>query len=199
MQSLKLLLNRQTRQAALLLAAFAAVCIIAVSLIYLAVADKIEQQITQATLMQFRDIAPNLAIDDSLLDSEQSLTLGGHTVAHYQHKTKHQVQADFFKATTSKGYSGDITLLIGISADKQTLLGVRTLAHKETPGLGDKIETRISPWILSFSNTNISASHYAVRKDGGDFDAFTGATITPRAVTGLINDITAAWQQTSQP
>ncbi|MEN2900984.1 Ion-translocating oxidoreductase complex subunit G [Mannheimia haemolytica] len=61
------------------------------------------------------------------------------------------------------------------------ILGVRTLEHKETPGLGDKIETRVSDWILSFTNQLFSLENEAdwnVKKDGGKFDQFTGATIT---------------------
>ncbi len=59
------------------------------------------------------------------------------------------------------------------------------LEHRETPGLGDKIERRISDWILSFDGKSLTDSNqksWAVRKDGGDFAQFTGATITPRAV-----------------
>ena len=69
------------------------------------------------------------------------------------------------------------------------ILGVRVLEHKETPGLGDKIETRISDWILSFTNQQITQdnlSEWAVKKDGGQFDQFAGATITPRAVVNQV-------------
>ncbi|MBR9828764.1 MAG: electron transport complex subunit RsxG [Oceanospirillales bacterium] len=84
------------------------------------------------------------------------------------------------------GYSGDIELLIGIHADS-TLAGVRVLSHKETPGLGDKIELSKSDWILTFDNAEMAMSgddSWAVKKDGGRFDQFTGATITPRAIVG---------------
>ena len=69
------------------------------------------------------------------------------------------------------------------------VLGVRVLQHAETPGLGDKIETRISDWILSFAGKLFSLeneSSWAVKKDGGQFDQFTGATITPRAVVNNV-------------
>lgn len=82
------------------------------------------------------------------------------------------------------GYSGDIELLVGINADS-SLAGVRVLSHKETPGLGDKIELSKSEWILSFNNEEMATSgddSWAVQKDGGRFDQFTGATITPRAI-----------------
>ncbi len=86
------------------------------------------------------------------------------------------------------GYSGNISLLAAIRADG-TVLGVRTLAHKETPGLGDKIEIKRHPWILSFAGKAVESSddkRWAVKKDGGEFDQFTGATITPRAVVGAV-------------
>ncbi|MFH1871957.1 MAG: electron transport complex subunit RsxG [Pseudomonadota bacterium] len=82
------------------------------------------------------------------------------------------------------GYSGEIRLVMGIAADG-SLLGVRVLAHKETPGLGDKIEARKSDWILGFNGlslANTAADLWKVKKDGGRFDQFAGATITPRAV-----------------
>ena len=65
------------------------------------------------------------------------------------------------------------------------MLGVRVIEHHETPGLGDKIELRISNWILNFTHQSINEynlNEWAVKKDGGKFDQFSGATITPRAV-----------------
>jgi len=86
------------------------------------------------------------------------------------------------------GYAGAIRMLIGIAPDG-TVLGARVLSHTETPGLGDKIERRISPWIDGFqgrSLTDPGPKGWAVRKEGGDFDQFSGATITPRAVIGTV-------------
>ena len=91
------------------------------------------------------------------------------------------------------GYSGDIRMIVGIAGnDLRTVTGVRVLSHKETPGLGDKIDLRIDDWILSFDGQVFNRdqiTNWAVKKDGGQFDAFTGATITPRAV---INAVTQA-------
>lgn len=92
------------------------------------------------------------------------------------------------QATAPDGYSGAIQLLVG--ADFQgTVLGTRVTEHHETPGLGDKIETRISDWITHFAGKVIQGSDdatWAVKKDGGQFDQFTGATITPRAVVNAV-------------
>jgi electron transport complex protein RnfG len=88
------------------------------------------------------------------------------------------------------GYSGAIKLIIGVDVDG-TILGTRVLAHQETPGLGDKIDLRITDWVLGFSGKQVTEDNmneWAVRKDGGQFDSFTGATITPRAVVNAVKN-----------
>lgn len=91
--------------------------------------------------------------------------------------------------TAPDGYGGSINLLLGITVNGH-ISGVRVIPpHYETPGLGDKIELQKSNWILSFNGkslTNPAPQQWAVRKDGGVFDAFTGATITPRAVVQAV-------------
>jgi electron transport complex protein RnfG len=94
-------------------------------------------------------------------------------------------------ATAPDGYSGDIRMIVGINADG-TIAGVRVIDHKETPGLGDKIELKKNQWILSFNGKSLSSpeiSHWKVKKDGGDFDQFAGATITPRAVVNQVRRV----------
>ena len=95
------------------------------------------------------------------------------------------------------GYSGPIRLLIGVYADG-VLAGVRVLSHKETPGLGDPIELGRSDWVLSFTGKSLNnpdSKGWAVRKDGGVFDQFTGATITPRAVVKAARKFLGYFQQ----
>lgn len=99
-----------------------------------------------------------------------------------------KVRAYAVEATAPDGYSGKIRLLMGMTPEGE-ILGVRILEHNETPGLGDKIETRISDWILNFSHQKIdpqNLQNWAVKKDGGKFDQFAGATITPRAVVNQV-------------
>lgn len=79
------------------------------------------------------------------------------------------------------GYGGNINLIMAVDA-KGTVLGVRVISHTETPGLADKIEIRKGTWIQSFDGHSLASRRWAVKKDGGDFDQFAGATITPRAV-----------------
>ncbi|HSJ48036.1 MAG TPA: electron transport complex subunit RsxG [Gammaproteobacteria bacterium] len=86
------------------------------------------------------------------------------------------------------GYSGAIRLLVGIDPEG-TLIGVRVLSHRETPGLGDAIEAERSDWILDFDGRSLGnppAAQWRVRRDGGVFDQFTGATVTPRAVVNAV-------------
>jgi len=81
----------------------------------------------------------------------------------------------------------------GVSVDgvayDGALLRVQVLAHRETPGLGDAFAAQPQAWLHSFrgrSLTNPAPEHWRVRKDGGDFDQFTGATITPRAIVNAV-------------
>lgn len=102
----------------------------------------------------------------------------------YFAKKDGNVSAYAYETTAPDGYSGDIRLLVGLDP-KGEILGVRVIEHHETPGLGDKIELRISNWILNFTHQSINEhnlSEWSVKKDGGKFDQFSGATITPRAV-----------------
>ncbi|WP_018991117.1 electron transport complex subunit RsxG [Aromatoleum toluclasticum] len=87
-----------------------------------------------------------------------------------------------------RGYAGEVALLMAVDADGR-VLGVRVLKHAETPGLGDKVDRAKSPWIDGFTGKSLAEpapAQWAVKKDGGVFDAFAGATITPRAVVKAV-------------
>jgi len=115
--------------------------------------------------------------------------LGSDEAKHiYRARKNAQPVAAAIETTAPDGYSGKIQLVVGI-AGYGTVTGVRVLEHKETPGLGDKIDLRISDWILSFNDESLNLDnnmYWAVKKDGGRFDQFTGATITPRAVVKAV-------------
>lgn len=88
------------------------------------------------------------------------------------------------------GYAGAINLIMAVNRDGQ-IAGVRVVSHKETPGLGDKIEVEKGDWILKFNGLSLEnpdAKGWHVKKDGGQFDQFTGATITPRAIVKAIKE-----------
>lgn len=105
--------------------------------------------------------------------------------------------AAVFNSIAPNGYSGRIHLLVGVYVDG-SLAGVRVVKHAETPGLGDAVEIRKSSWIKSFdgkSLNNPETSGWAVKRDGGDFDQFTGATISPRAVVKAVHNTLLYYQQ----
>ncbi len=122
----------------------------------------------------------DLLADTLLLDPKKK---GVRPLTVYRGRREEEITAVAFEVV-GNGYAGPITSLLAVDAKGQ-ILGVRVLQHTETPGLGDKIEVQRDPWILGFdglSLDNTPRKQWAVKKDGGQFDQFTGATITPRAV-----------------
>ena len=100
-----------------------------------------------------------------------------------------RVIAWVYVAVAPQGYNGPIELLVGVRPD-HAIAGARVLRHRETPGLGDAIETEKSDWISQFQGTSLSnPSDWALANDGGSFDAITGATVTPRAVVAAIEAV----------
>lgn len=109
-------------------------------------------------------------------------------VSIYRARRQGKPVAALLRPVAPDGYRGAIELLVAI-ADDGTLIGVQVLNHNETPGLGDAFETREAGWLRDFkglSLVNPPQNRWTVRKDGGDFDAFTGATITPRAIVKAV-------------
>lgn len=107
----------------------------------------------------------------------------------YRARIKGEPSAVVLEAIAPDGYSGKIALILAVRANGE-LAGVRVVAHKETPGLGDYIELPKSPWIKGFDGKSREAykdADWKVKKDGGQFDYMTGATITPRAVVKAVN------------
>ncbi len=155
------------------LALFALICLSAVSVVYLGLRERLTEQKRRALLATFRELAPDDDLPADFLDRGETITVGQQTVRRFRSRY------DYLQATTHQGYSGAIELLIALDGDH--IKGVRVLNHKETPGLGDKIELAKDPWINGFSGRG-RETKFALKKEGGDFDGFSGATITPRAV-----------------
>ena len=89
-----------------------------------------------------------------------------------------------FKVVAPDGYSGNITVMVGVDSEG-TVAGIEILSHMETPGLGDKIVLPAFKGI--FVGKNLENADWRVKKDGGEFDQITGATISPRAVVGAVH------------
>jgi electron transport complex protein RnfG len=98
--------------------------------------------------------------------------------------------AALFVVTAREGFSGPIRILLGVNIDGE-VTGLRILNHRETPGLGDKIESKRSDWVHQFAGRSLhdpAAAYWAIHRDGGEFDALTGASVTPRAVVKAMRD-----------
>ncbi|MFT6429925.1 MAG: electron transport complex protein RnfG [Halopseudomonas sp.] len=129
----------------------------------------------------------NLLDDTFLVDDSKLLKLPASAEA-YRGREDGQVVAVILPVVAPDGYNGRIDLLVGVRANGE-VAGVRITSHRETPGLGDKVELAKSSWILEFKGKSLSVpmpEDWAVRKDGGTFDQFVGATITPRAVVQAV-------------
>ena len=140
----------------------------------------------QATLAQ---VVPPSLHDNNLPDDVLILQdADGAEKPVYQALRQYRPQAFAF-AARGYGYAGAIDLMMGVDAQGR-ILGVRVLKHAETPGLGDKIEIARDDWITAFNGRslqNTGEAGWQVKKDGGDFDQFSGATITPRAVVRAVH------------
>jgi electron transport complex protein RnfG len=186
-------ISRSMLKNSLVLGAFAILTVGIVATTQLGTAKRIEAAQREAKVQALAQILPADSYDNHLLDNARNVNdplLGnkGPTPA-YLATSNGEPSAVILQVTAPDGYSGSINLLIGILADGR-LAGVRVISHKETPGLGDKIELAKGNWINSFVGTSLQTpdeSGWAVKKDGGQFDQFAGATITPRAVVKAVH------------
>lgn len=177
-----------------LLAVFAAVGSGLISGVYEQTKEPIAAAERAAEAKQLLEIFPRDSHDNELIDDGFAVDAEGPLLAlrergtGYRARRNNEVTGIILPATARDGYSGDIRLLVGIDRGG-AVAGVRVLSHRETPGLGDKIELKKSDWVLSFDHKTLAdpaPDRWAVIKDGGDFDAFTGATVTPRAVVAAV-------------
>lgn len=175
-----------TSRYGILLGLVALLCTAISAGIFFLTKDKIDAAMAAQQRELLLQVIPQDYFNNNLLESAvipQNKNLVGIQKIYFAKKDGN-VSAYAYETTAPDGYSGDIRLLVGLDP-KGEILGVRVIEHHETPGLGDKIERRISNWILGFTNQSINEhnlSEWAVKKDGGKFDQFSGATITPRAV-----------------
>ena len=180
-----------SRKNALTLTAFGFICVLLVTLVYLLTRPAIELQKQQALLNTLTEVLnpqqfDNNPIENCVKASTDSPLLGNI----YRATLNKQPYALIFTTETKQGYNGLIEMIIAVD-QKQNIQGVRVLNHQETPGLGDKIDLIKSDWILTLSNKLLNTDtqeDWYVKKDGGNYDQFTGATITPRAVLAQVRE-----------
>ena len=152
-------------------------------------ANDIAQRATEDRLNSLSQVLPAELYDASPLDDVVTITdAEGKAVPVYRARKDGRITGVAYEIRGS-GYAGEIRLMMGVDADGR-ILGVRVLAHKETPGLGDKIELKKGDWILRFTGLSLDnpvEAQWKVKKDGGQFDQFAGATITPRGVVAAVH------------
>lgn len=156
--------------------------------------ERIAEQSARAEAAALFEIISESAHNNDMLNDTISLPdsaalNSGDTPSAWVARQQGDVVGFILPVTAADGYSGDINLLVGINPAGE-LLGVRVTGHHETPGLGDRIETRKSDWIYQFNGHSLASTpskKWNVKKNGGEFDQFTGATITPRAVVKAVH------------
>lgn len=184
------MLGKSIQKHSLILAVFAIVITTATALTHRNTKDIIAEQKRAAQARALIEIIPSERHDNAILDD----TLPVYDPVFLNLRKPGKIHIARFKgapvaailpAVAPDGYSGEIHLIVGINVDG-TVAGVRILAHRETPGLGDKVDTKKSDWVLGFNNRSLEnpkPNKWKVKRDKGIFDQFTGATITPRAIT----------------
>ncbi|MFN3771218.1 electron transport complex subunit RsxG [Ectopseudomonas guguanensis] len=186
-------ISRSMLKNALVLGLFAIGTVGSVALLQQGTATRIAAAEREAQVRALAEILPAGSYDNHLLNNR--IELNAPELGHRSSQSAYlalkgdQPSALILPVTAPDGYSGAIHLLVGIFADGR-LAGVRVLGHRETPGLGDKIELAKSDWIRSFEGKSLSDPNedgWAVKKDRGEFDQFAGATITPRAVVKAVH------------
>lgn len=187
-------------QSAVFLLGFALIGAVTLSLINLLTADRIKENKRQDLLRQLNVLVDAKNYDNNLLtDFVRFPALdfkSAKAVTVYRARKNNQPIAAIFVIASPNGYSGTIDMVVGVNAQQQ-ITGLRIISHKETPGLGDKIEIEKDDWVLSFdgkSLQNPTLKGWAVKKDGGEFDQFTGATITPRSIVNSTREV-LLWSQ----
>lgn len=151
--------------------------------------DAIEQRNAEDLQASLNQVIPSSLHDNNLLENRVDIQYQGNKMIAYQAIKNNKATAVAY-SITGHGYAGEIKLIMGVNA-RGEVLGVRVLSHSETPGLGDKIELKKDNWILGFdglSFENLAKDKWKVKKDGGHFDQFSGATITPRGVVSAIKE-----------
>lgn len=184
------MLGQSITRNSLLLALFAVCTTALITGTYLLTKNDIAQQKRLAEEKALLEIIPRTQHDNSMLDD--TIAVGPEDAGLglkeekrvYIARQNGKVVAAIVPVVAPDGYTGEIGLIVGVNTDG-TIAGVRALTHRETPGLGDKVDVKKSDWMLGFvgrSLRNPALEGWAVKKDKGVFDQFTGATITPRAV-----------------
>jgi len=177
------------------LAAIAAICTALVAATYQLTEERIAANEKALLERSLQPALGGISYDGSVSESQIVLQAphdlpGNDPAIIYRVYAKEQPVAALFAVTARDGFSGPIRMLVGVEFDGR-VSGVRILQHRETPGLGDKIESARSDWIFQFEDRSIGdpvVAQWAIKSDGGDFDQLTGASVTPRAIIKAVRN-----------
>jgi electron transport complex protein RnfG len=177
------------------LAAIAAICTALVAATYQFTVDRIADNDKALLEQSLEPVLAGISYDSGVSESRLVIAPphdlpGSEAALVYRVFDAGEPVAALIAMTARDGFSGAIRILVGIDVDG-VVTGVRILQHRETPGLGDKIEPTRSNWIHQFKGRSLAdpvMTAWAIKRDGGDFDQLTGASITPRAVIGALRD-----------
>lgn len=154
--------------------------------------ERIAANEREATLRKVAAIIPAERMDNDplqdLIEVGDPELLGAESTRVYRIRGDGEPLAVVLESIVPDGYAGPIKLLVSVLADG-SLGGVRVISHRETPGLGDRIEITKSDWVLGFDGKSLGnplPEKWAVKRDGGVFDQFAGATVTPRAIVRAV-------------
>lgn len=183
------------RKNGFILALFGIACAGLVALTFQGTKEQIAEQERRQLLKILDQIVPSDSYDNALYQACVRTNSAQYLGTRDDHRAFLAKQGDnpvavALESTAPDGYNGSIDLIVGVDWDGK-VLGVRTLKHQETPGLGDLIDLRRSDWVTGFNGYELldeDDARWKVQRDGGDFDQFTGATITPRAYVKAVKN-----------
>lgn len=187
-------LGQSIRRSAIGLGLFAIITGGTIAVTQVLTKERIQEQAARAEARALFEIIPEDQHDNNLLEDSVQLPADSQygfpqAVTAWVARENGQPVGLIVPTVAPDGYSGDIRILVGVTPEGD-VLGVRVTSHRETPGLGDKVELKKSDWVLDFNHRSLDNPDddgWKVAKDGGVFDQFTGATITPRAVTRAVH------------
>ena len=198
--------RQQARRSALILASFAAIITLLLAGTWLLTRQQVEANHAAMRTALLAQALPAALFDNDLAASAQPLPpaaaqyLNARPAANVYLARKAGVPSGVvFEAAAANGYGGRIELLVGMAADGK-VQGVRVLSHKETPGLGDYIDLSVSNWARQFSGRDSKADNavWRVKKDAGELDYVSGATISARAVAAAVGRVAAYYRDHRQ-
>ena len=163
-----------------------------VGAVHMITEEPIAEARVKATREALKQVLPEFDETEDTALTVENLPVTVHTASE-----KGRVVGYAVESMTKNGFSGVIRLMVGFAPDGQ-ILNIRVLEQAETPGLGTKMVDAGNPLEKSFVGRNPAQMKLGVKKDGGDVDALTAATISSRAYVDAMARAYAAYKQIAE-